>query len=176
MGGTLELKSRLGVGTTATLCLELQRAAAAVLIGAGVTPGNGDSQAEPADQGKHELPWLLVVDDNKLNGVVLLRQLNNLGYPADSAASGGEALGLLCRRDYALILNDCQMPGMDGYQLAREIRRRESSEGKSLPTPIVACTANVQPEAIARCYDSGMNDHLFNPLPCKSSGKSSTSG
>ncbi len=94
---------------------------------------------------------------------MLLRQINNLGYPADSAASGGEALGLLRHRSYSLVLIDCQMPGMDGYQLAQEIRRREHAEAKS-PIPIVACTANVQSADIDRCYEAGMNDHLFKPV------------
>jgi PAS domain S-box-containing protein len=163
MGGTLELQSSLGLGTTATLVLDFQRADPATLTSAGQTLGTGRLGADPAHRVANELRWVLVVDDNKLNRDVLLRQLNSLGFPADSAASGGEALGLLRRRNYALVVNDCQMPGMDGYQLAREIRKREKAEAKS-PVPIVACTANVQTEDIERCYQSGMNDHLFKPV------------
>ncbi len=163
MGGTLELQSRLGIGTTATLILSLQRPDPATLTSTATPLSTGQLKADSARQVGKELLWVLVVDDNKLNRDVLMRQLNNLGYPADSAASGGEALGLLRWRNYALILNDCQMPGMDGYQLTREIRRREQSERKPR-VPIVACTANVQPEDIERCYESGMNDHIFKPV------------
>ena len=162
MGGTLELQSRLGIGTTATLILDFERPDPATLTRPAKTLVSGPLRADPAYKAT-ELPWVLVVDDNKLNRDVLLRQLNTLGYPADSAAGGGEALGLLRRRNYALVLNDCQMPGMDGYQLTREIRRLEQSEAKP-PVPIVACTANVQPEDIERCYESGMNDHIFKPV------------
>ena len=163
MGGTLRIESKLGVGTTATLFLDLQRADPSVSTSSTATLRSGQRKPDPALPVKEELRWILVVDDNKLNRDVLLRQINNLGYPADSAASGGEALGLLRRRNYALIVNDCQMPGMDGYQLAEEIRRLEHSEAKS-PIPIIACTANVQSADIDRCYQAGMNDHLFKPV------------
>ena len=163
MGGSLTIESRLGAGTVATLFLDLQRADPSVSTSSAAKLCHGPLKADAALQVKKELPWVLVVDDNKLNRNVLLRQINNLGYPADSAASGGEALGLLRHRSYALVLTDCQMPGMDGYQLAQEIRRREHAEAKS-PIPIVACTANVQSADIDRCYEAGMNDHLFKPV------------
>jgi two-component system sensor histidine kinase/response regulator len=103
------------------------------------------------------------VDDNPLNRDVMLRQIHSLGYRADVAASGGEALGLLRHRSYAIVLTDCEMSGMDGYQLAREIRRRERG-GASSPLPIIACTANTQPADLERCYKAGMNDHLVKPV------------
>jgi PAS domain S-box-containing protein len=162
MGGSLAIESRLGAGTTATLFLDLQRAEATISTQSPGKPRAGKPQTDGKGQNDENMPWVLIVDDNKLNRVVLLRQINNLGYPADAAASGGEALGLLRHRNYGLILSDCQMPGMDGYQLAREIRRREQAEGKP-PIPIVACTAMVQSADVERCYEAGMNDHLFKP-------------
>ena len=161
MGGSLEINSRLGIGTTATLCLDLQRTDQ-IAISRAIKPGKNQLQADNDIQGKLDMPWILVVDDNKLNRDVMLRQINTIGYAADAAASGGEALGLLGQRNYGLILCDCQMPGMDGYQLSEEIRRREQSQGKA-PIPIVACTANVQPADVEHCYQAGMNDHLFKP-------------
>jgi len=82
----------------------------------------------------------LVVEDNKVNQVVVLGILENLGYEADVVADGSEALSALQRRHYVLVLMDCQMPGMDGYQAARLIRQRDTAL-RNHDIPIVAVTA-----------------------------------
>lgn len=66
-------------------------------------------------------------------------------------------------RPYALILTDCHMPRMDGYQLAREIRRIEAAAGVSKPIPIIACTANAMESDVNACHEAGMNDYLSKP-------------
>ena len=106
---------------------------------------------------------ILVVDDNPLNLSVLVRQLQALGYLADTASRGLQALQLLIECDYVAILSDCEMPGMDGSQLAREIRRREQISAKPA-TPIIGCSSNNEPEDIKRCIAAGMNDYLLKPV------------
>jgi CheY-like chemotaxis protein/HPt (histidine-containing phosphotransfer) domain-containing protein len=103
-----------------------------------------------------------VVDDNEFNRAVLARQVAALGYEAEQASDGEEALQLAGERDYALILADCQMPGMDGFEFARAVRRAEA-EGARPRVPIVAWTANVMPDDVAACRDAGMDDVLAKP-------------
>jgi CheY-like chemotaxis protein len=93
---------------------------------------------------------------------VLARQVAALGYEAEQASDGEEALQLVAQNDYALILADCQMPGMDGFEFAREVRKAEAAGGRER-IPIVAWTANVMPDDVAACRDAGMDDVLAKP-------------
>jgi CheY-like chemotaxis protein len=104
---------------------------------------------------------VLAVDDHPTNRMMLARQLNTLGYAVQTAADGHEALQHYRGGGVALIVTDCQMPGMDGFQLACAIRDSETS-GKRLP--IVACTANVSQESIDLCRAAGMDDVLTKPI------------
>jgi CheY-like chemotaxis protein/HPt (histidine-containing phosphotransfer) domain-containing protein len=109
---------------------------------------------------------ILVADDHATNRKVLLRQLNALGYAADSCANGIEALSLLADGRYQLLISDCQMPEMDGYTLAQAIRAREQREG-SAALPIVAFTANAFASDAARALAAGMDDYLSKPTTMK---------
>ena len=104
---------------------------------------------------------LLLVEDNEINRTVALGILANLGYSADVAVNGREAVELAGRRDYPVIFMDCLMPEMDGYAATAEIRRREQP-GQHVP--IIALTASALPEDRARCLDAGMDEHLAKPL------------
>ncbi len=106
---------------------------------------------------------LLIVEDNKVNQVVALGILENLGYQADVAADGRDALGALGRKDYDLILMDCQMPEMDGYEAARLIRQRDTA-GRNHDIPIIAVTAHALAGDRELCLAAGMNDYISKPL------------
>ncbi|MEV4282943.1 ATP-binding protein [Actinoplanes xinjiangensis] len=104
---------------------------------------------------------LLVVEDNEINRTVALGILTNLGYSADVAVNGREAVDRAARRDYQAVFMDCLMPEMDGYAATAEIRRREPA-GRHVP--IIALTAGALAEDRARCLAAGMDEHLAKPL------------
>ena len=109
---------------------------------------------------------ILVVEDNPVNQHVALAILAELGCQADLAANGAEAVKLLQQVDYDLVLMDCQMPEMDGYEATRRIR--DTSGGVRNPqVPIVATTADAMPANRARCLNAGMNGYLAKPLTAK---------
>ena len=105
---------------------------------------------------------ILVAEDNKINQIVIQQQLRSLGYSADVAADGREALKRWESGDYALVVTDLQMPEMDGYELSAAIRAMERKKGRE-PIPIVALTANALKDEALRCEAAGMNDYLTKP-------------
>ncbi len=106
---------------------------------------------------------VLVVEDNPVNRSVVLQVLRRYGISASVAANGEEAVELLAQQSFDLVLMDCQMPVMDGYDATRAIRRRERDYGSPAHT-IVALTADVSGEARARCTEAGMDDFIGKPL------------
>jgi len=104
---------------------------------------------------------VLIVDDNEVNLLVAQRMLEELGFNVDSATSGKEAIDAAAACDYAAILIDNQMPGMDGNDATRIIRR---AEGNAKHTPIVALTANAMASDRARAFAAGVDDYLSKPV------------
>ena len=108
---------------------------------------------------------ILLVEDNAINQQVAAGMLRNLGVTFDVAANGQEAVDAVSRQDYDLVLMDCEMPGMDGFQATRLIRTRESTQPRAGgPLPIIAMTAHAFQGAREECITAGMNDYLAKPI------------
>ncbi|MCC5650542.1 response regulator [Nostoc sp. XA013] len=108
---------------------------------------------------------ILLAEDNLVNQKVALKQLQSLGYSADVAGNGKEALQLLEKIPYDLILMDCQMPVLDGFETTKEIHRWQESSFVSGRCPVViAMTANAMKEDQQMCLDAGMDDYLSKPV------------
>lgn len=103
---------------------------------------------------------VLLVEDNPVNQLVAKGMLGKLGCEVIVAAHGGEALDQLEHSEFDLVLMDCNMPVMDGYEASRQIRR----SGRWPQLPIVALTANAMSEERERCRAAGMSDYLAKPF------------
>ena len=106
---------------------------------------------------------LLLVEDNQINQMVALDLLKAMGYVADVAANGQEAVAALAHIHYDLVLMDCQMPVMDGYEATALIRSGESS-ALDITVPIIAMTANSMTGDKEKCFTVGMNDYVSKPI------------
>jgi CheY-like chemotaxis protein len=104
---------------------------------------------------------ILIAEDSQINQKVALHQLHSIGYEADVVGNGKEALDLLEHIHYDVILMDCQMPELDGYEATIAIRNLNSDKSK---TVIIAMTANALKEDRERCLDCGMDDYLSKPI------------
>src|SRR5665213_493214 len=116
------------------------------------------SAARSRPNGQHHV---LVVDDNVINQKLAVRMLEKMGYRVDVAGDGRAAVVAVERRPYAVVLMDCQMPGMDGYEATRKIRR---TEGADHHTPIIALTAGAMVGDREKCLDAGMDDYITKPM------------
>jgi len=133
---------------------------AAVRAIKGGTPRTATPAAPPAELPRFAGQRVLLAEDNEINQEVACGILSHAGLEVDVAENGIEALRLLARNDYALVLMDMQMPEMDGLEATRLIR--EQPRHRDLP--IVAMTANAMAEDRARCLDAGMNDYVSKPI------------
>ncbi len=107
---------------------------------------------------------ILLVEDNPINQMVAQKMLEKLGLKAEQANNGVEALKLLGEQAYDLVLMDCQMPEMDGFDATREIRKLEIKSINQNALPIVAMTANVMSGDRERCLEVGMDDYIGKPV------------
>jgi signal transduction histidine kinase/CheY-like chemotaxis protein/HPt (histidine-containing phosphotransfer) domain-containing protein len=167
MGGTIEMRSRAGIGTEIRVTLPMRVAPAEALAAPSLPAVPAAALARrappPVDAAARSGRLVLVVDDHPINRTVLLKQVNALGFAAETAESGAEALEKWRDGRYALLLLDCNMPEVSGYDVARAIREREPEEGRAR-TPIIACTANAMLGEAQKCLEAGMDDYLVKPI------------
>jgi len=171
MGGAITMDSVLGKGTTVSLVLTLPHADPQALPQADPQSRQQQLQAKLAtrrvapsiERAEVDGTLVLVVDDHPTNRAVLMRQVTALGYAAESAEDGRIAFDMWKARRFAIIITDCNMPEVSGYDLARNIRRAEAARGESR-IPIIACTANALGGEAQVCIDAGMDDYLAKPV------------
>jgi CheY-like chemotaxis protein/HPt (histidine-containing phosphotransfer) domain-containing protein len=173
MSGRLHIESEPRQGTTVSLVLPLPKVEKPLL-------GSTDAHADITDALPSRAPsieaaaaageLILVVDDHPTNRRLLVQQLAWIGYAAEAVADGSQALARFLERraagkPHALVITDCQMPEMDGYELTRRIRETES--GGRQRAVVLAFTANTLREAADECHAAGMNDVLTKPIELK---------
>jgi signal transduction histidine kinase/CheY-like chemotaxis protein/CHASE3 domain sensor protein/HPt (histidine-containing phosphotransfer) domain-containing protein len=170
MGGSIEMVSEVGVGTTMTLELSLPIANAKELPE--VDPvGLPDflrtdqmyRRAPDTASAEAEGTLALLADDHPTNRSLIARQINLLGYAAESAENGVVALEKWKSGRFGILITDCNMPEMNGYELTRRIRALEATNGHKR-IPIIACTANALGGEAEICFAAGMDDYLAKPV------------
>ncbi|MEM7204633.1 MAG: ATP-binding protein [Planctomycetota bacterium] len=153
MGGDLSAASSVGRGTVFTFTCELESA--------NEVPASPEAAQERCKEQASFAARVLVVDDNATNRVLGSKMLQSLGCDVDCASDGAEAYDKARAGGFDVILMDCSMPVMDGYQATQAIR---ALDGVAAKVPIIAVTAYAMSEDRQRCLDSGMDDYLAKPV------------
>ena len=162
MDGQIELKSEPGYGSVFSITLILPISGMPGEVVRNMHPEVRQRDIEPLLAESPDAPLVLAVDDHPVNRDLLARQIRLLGLRAETAENGEEALSKWKEGRFSLVVTDCHMPEMDGYELSRVMRRIEA--GEQLPkTPVIAWTANALAEEAGRCHEAGMDDLLVKP-------------
>jgi two-component system sensor histidine kinase/response regulator len=167
MGGAITMESEAGRGTSIVVRIALARASEPVAAATEPRAAGGflaGRRAAPSvEDAAREGTLVLVVDDHPVNRMVLERQVRALGYAVEMAENGAEAIEKWSGGGIGAILTDCNMPELNGYDVARHVREVEARHGYRR-TPIIACTANVLGSEVENCMSAGMDDYLAKPV------------
>jgi len=158
MGGEIGARSEPGRGSTFFFEVPVEAAAAPPEA---ARPSSPPVSPEAAEERAGEEASILLAEDDPVNRLLALNLLASMGHRAEAVADGREALDALERRRFDLVLMDCQMPELDGYEATRELRRREAADRH---TPVVAVTAHAMAGEKERCLAAGMDDYLSKPF------------
>lgn len=160
MGGELRLASTLGQGSRFWFAVPVSVPALSSPQPSSPAPARRTETAGPGQEQFSSLS-VLVADDDWVSREVTTTILKRLGCRVDSVNDGNQAVSRALTGDYDIVFMDCRMPGMDGLQASREIRRREAGSGRHVQ--IIAITAHCLDEDRQRCLDAGMDDHISKP-------------
>ncbi|MFZ3321235.1 MAG: PAS domain S-box protein [Usitatibacter sp.] len=170
MGGVITMESVPNKGTTMHLDMTLPLADPGQLPDgakdAPIDEGHLTLEQRPApsvEQAVSEGTLVLIVDDHDINRLVLKRQVAALGYAVETAKDGLEGLEKWQSGRYGIVLADCHMPVLDGYEMVKRMRDTERHMGRK-HTPVIACTANALADEADKCFAVGMDDYLAKPL------------
>jgi CheY-like chemotaxis protein len=156
MGGTITVDSVWGQGSTVTYTTNLHPAIQR-------DPAASSLSLDHRSAGESVGPLhVLVADDNEINQVVACKFLQKLGCQVEVARTGCEAVEAITRTAYDVVLMDCEMPEMDGYEATREVRRRE--EGTLNHLPIIALTGHTSEDEVRKCRRAGMDRVVTKPV------------
>ena len=158
MGGSISVESRIGEGSVFTVSLPIKYPVTASFM-------EHESAAADSPEAAGKKTRILLVEDNGINREIEEELLKNLGYRVDTACDGVSAYEMLKSAEpgqYALVLMDIQMPGMDGYETARAIRRLEQAAISSIP--IIALSSDAMEEDRRKSLKAGMDEHMSKPF------------
>lgn len=162
LDGAIDVESAVDVGSTFSVTLPLRKTSAVNDADADAEEAAPPVRAEsPVELGPTRPLHILVAEDNPLGQKIIHRLLTRWGHRVAIAVDGNEALTRLAHGIFDLVLMDCQMPGLDGYEATRRIR---AQQGPVRDIPIVALTANASRSNREACLDAGMNGYLTKPL------------
>jgi CheY-like chemotaxis protein len=124
----------------------------------------GNAQAQARARRRRFTGRALLVDDNAVNAEIAAALMRDLGFQVELASDGHEALSRLAESRFDVVLMDCEMPQLDGYEATRRWRAIEQQHGDGRHVPIMALTANAVAGDRERCLEFGMDDYLAKPF------------